>query len=70
MELRDLYNSKKILTGKTIEKGQEIPQGNYYITVVVFVQNDMGEFLLQKRVEKRMVNGQLQVVIQSLEKAV
>lgn len=53
MELRDLYNGKKILTGKTIEKGQKVPQGNYYITVVVFIQNDMGEFLLQKRVEKK-----------------
>ncbi len=53
MELRDLYNAKKILTGKTIEKGQVVPQGNYYITVVVFIQNNMGEFLLQKRVEKK-----------------
>ncbi len=53
MELRDLYNHKKILTGNTIEKGQDVPQGNYYITVVVFIQNDMGEFLLQKRVEKK-----------------
>ena len=48
MELRDLYNGKKILTGKTIEKGQKVPQGNYYITVVVFIQNDMREFLLKK----------------------
>lgn len=53
MELRDLYNSKKILTNKTIEKGKEVPIGSYYITVVVFIENDKGEFLLQKRVEKK-----------------
>lgn len=53
MELRDLYNGKKILTGEVIEKGQEVPAGSYYITVVVFIENDKGEFLLQKRVEKK-----------------
>lgn len=53
MELRDLYNSKKILTGEIIEKEQNVPKGYYYITVVVFIENDKGEFLLQKRVEKK-----------------
>lgn len=53
MELRDLYNDKRILTGKVIEKGKEIPIGNYYITVVVFIENDKGEFLLQKRVKEK-----------------
>ena len=53
MELRDLYNGKKVLTGNVIEKGQKVPVGSYYITVVVFIQNDKGEFLLQKRVEKK-----------------
>ena len=49
MELRDLYNSKRILTGEVIEKGQDVPSGRYYITVVVFIENGNGEFLLQKR---------------------
>lgn len=53
MELRDLYNSKRILTGEVIEKGKEVPQGSYYITVVVFIENEQGEFLLQKRVMKK-----------------
>ena len=53
MELRDLYDSKRMLTGKTIEKGQSVPPGYYYITVVVFIENDKGEFLLQKRVPEK-----------------
>ena len=50
MEKRDLYNEKRILTNKVIEKGQDVPQGFYYITVVVFIENDQHRFLLQKRV--------------------
>lgn len=53
MELRDLYNAKKILTGEVIKKGEKIPLGKFYITVVVFIENDKGEFLLQKRVKKK-----------------
>lgn len=53
MEIRDLYNENKELTGETIKKGQAIPKGRYYITVVVWIQNDKGEFLLQKRVKKK-----------------
>ncbi len=53
MELRDLYDENKKITGETIYKGQEVPKGRYYITVVVFIQNKKNEFLLQKRVKKK-----------------
>ena len=53
MEKRDLYDENKILTGETIFKGELIPIGRYYITVIVFIQNSKGEFLLQKRVQKK-----------------
>ena len=53
MELRDLYDDKKRLTGEVIKKGDAIPTGRYYLTVVVFIENDVGEFLLQKRVKKK-----------------
>ena len=53
MEKRDLYDENKILTGETIYKGQEVPKGRYYITVVVFIQNYKNEFLIQKRVAKK-----------------
>ena len=53
MELRDLYDENKELTGETIYKGQDVPKGRYYITVVVFIQNSKNEFLIQKRVKKK-----------------
>ena len=30
-----------------------MPKGRYYITVVIFIQNESGEFLIQKRVMKK-----------------
>ena len=53
MELRDLYDENKELTGETIYKGQDVPKGRYYITVVIFIQNNKNEFLLQKRVKNK-----------------
>ena len=53
MEIRDLYNENKELTGETICKGEAIPKGRYYITVVIFIQNTKGKFLIQKRTAKK-----------------
>jgi isopentenyldiphosphate isomerase len=53
MEKRDLYDENKKLTGETIFKGEPIPKGRYYITVAIFIQNEVGEFLIQKRVMKK-----------------
>ena len=41
------------MTGETIERGQPVPKGRFYITVVVWIQNDNGEFLIQKRVKSK-----------------
>ena len=53
MEKRDLYDINRNLTGKTIFKGDNIPDGNYIIVVLVFIQNYDGKFLIQKRTEKK-----------------
>ena len=53
MEKRDLYDENKKLTGETIFKGEPIPKGRYYITVAIFIQNESGKFLIQKRVVKK-----------------
>jgi isopentenyldiphosphate isomerase len=47
MEIRDLYDENKVLTGQTIKKGDPVPSGFYYLTVAVWIQNTKGEFLLQ-----------------------
>ena len=53
MEKRDLYDENKNLTGETMYKGENVPKGRYYITVVIFIQNKEGDFLIQKRVAKK-----------------
>lgn len=49
MEIRDLYDINRNLIGKTIVKGDEIPDNTYIMMVVIFIQNDNNEFLIQKR---------------------
>ena len=53
MEKRDLYDENKQKTGEIIEKGQPVPTGKYYITVVVWMQNFKGEFLIQRTVPEK-----------------
>ena len=53
MEKRDLYDANRNLTGKTIYKGEEIPEGSYINVVLVFIQNSEGKFLIQKRSERK-----------------
>lgn len=53
MEIRDLYDSNKNLTGKTFVKGEQVPKGYYYLIVAVIIENTDGKFLLQKRVPRK-----------------
>lgn len=53
MEKRDLYDKNRKLTGKTIYKGEQIPEGMYIIVVLVMIQNSKGEFLIQKRSKQK-----------------
>ena len=52
-EKRDLYDINRNLTGETIYKGEEIPEGRYINVVLVFIQNSKGDFLIQKRSERK-----------------
>lgn len=47
MEYRDLYDKNRNLTGEKILKGEKVPEGRYYITVVVFIENNNNQLLLQ-----------------------
>lgn len=49
METRDLYDIDRNLIGKTIKKGDNIPENTYIMMVVIFIQNNNSEFLIQKR---------------------
>lgn len=53
MEERDLYDENRNLTDLKINKGDNTPQGLYHLTVVVFIENDKGELLLQKRTKAK-----------------
>ena len=55
MEQRDLYDVNRKLIGKTIFKGDSIPENSYIIVVLVFIQNSEGKFLIQKR--SKIKNG-------------
>lgn len=53
MEIRDLYDANKNLTGKTFVKGEQVPKGYYYLIVAIIIENSNGEFLIQKRVPRK-----------------
>lgn len=49
MEYWDLYDDNRELTGKTILRGDPIPQGFYHLVVHVCIFNSKGEMLIQQR---------------------
>ena len=53
MELRDLYDSNRNLCGLTVAKGDSLPSGMRILVVCAIIQNFNGEFLIQKRVERK-----------------
>ena len=53
MELRDLYDENKKVTGLTFVKGEQVPMGYYYLIVAVILENSLGQFLIQKRVLRK-----------------
>lgn len=53
MEKRDLYDKDRNLTGKTIYKGEDVPEGSYIVVVLAYIQNSEGKFLIQKRSSRK-----------------
>ena len=49
MELWDLYNERRELTGRDHIRGDEIPQGFYHLVVHVRIRNSKGEYLISQR---------------------
>ena len=49
MELWDIYDKFRHKTGRTHERGNLLPSGDYHLVIHVWIINDKGEFLIQKR---------------------
>lgn len=49
MELWDLYNEKRELTGHEHIRGEAIPDGFYHLVVHVWIRNSKGEYLISQR---------------------
>ncbi len=49
MEVWDLYDSNKKVTGKTHIRGEEIPDGYFHSVVHVWIRNKDGQYLISKR---------------------
>ena len=56
MELWDLYDENKKITGKTCIRGNPIPDGYYHLVVHVWIKNNKGEYLISQRSETRPVH--------------
>ncbi len=52
-EKRDLYDENSNVTSMTYFKGDAVPNGYYPMVVMVCIQNEKGEFLMQKRVPRK-----------------
>ncbi len=53
MEVWDLYDENRNLSGKTMIRGDEIPDNLYHLVVHTWIKNDKGEFLISQRTEDR-----------------
>ena len=49
MEVRDLYDLNRNLTGETILKGEKYPKNRKILVVAIWIENSKGELLIQKR---------------------
>lgn len=49
MELFDLYDASRKLTGETIVRGSKVPEGRYRLVVHICIFNSKGELLIQQR---------------------
>jgi isopentenyldiphosphate isomerase len=49
MELWDIYDKNRNLTGRTIERGSELCKGDYHLVVHVCIFNSKNEMLIQQR---------------------
>ncbi|KLE16008.1 NUDIX hydrolase [Clostridium sp. C8] len=49
MELWDIYDKNRLLTGRTIERGNKLKKGDFHLVVHVCIFNSKNEMLIQQR---------------------
>ncbi|MGL5352523.1 MAG: NUDIX hydrolase [Clostridium sp.] len=49
MELLDIYNENREKTGRIHKRGNKVEEGDYSLVVHLWIKNDKGEILIQKR---------------------
>jgi len=55
MEILDIYNEDRELTGRTHKRGNPVREGDYILVVHVWIVNEEGEILIQKRQENKKI---------------
>ena len=53
MEIWDLYDKDRNLTGETGVRGEPLPEGRYHLVVEALFLNSKGETLLQRRAKEK-----------------
>ena len=53
MEIWDLYDENRILTGRTHIRGDKIPEDCYHLVVHVWIRNREGKYLISQRSANR-----------------
>jgi len=56
MEIWDLYNKKKELTGQTMIRGETVPENCYHLVVHVWIHDGNGRYLISQRSKSRRKN--------------
>lgn len=57
MEIWDIYDEHRHITGRTIARGEPFKDGEYYVCSEVWVRNSKGEFLITKRHPDKKFGG-------------
>lgn len=55
MEIIDLYDENKVLTGEKIVRGEPIPSGKYKLSIHIWIMNDDDKVYIQKRASGRRI---------------
>lgn len=55
MELLDIYDKNKVKTGRIHERGKPMKKGDYTLVVHLWIINDKGDILIQKRQSSKKI---------------